>query len=245
MSHAMFICRPARASARPSNACPLQPPLQHRPRPGNMRWCNHITATAIVNVSWLPSLLLLAVSVGVVGLDVSWSGASTSTSAVSWRVACMYCLAACLESSGEAWVNTFNSRARAVPRLRAETAAVTVRSLVTLGVLASAHTAPSAATAAAAGVLDGASGSALLAFGYGQLAYGAASLAVLVAHSHSADGSGTDSGSSSFSFLPSTPLRWGCHEVALLRLCATTTGMSVFKHLLTEADKVRDGILEV
>jgi hypothetical protein len=173
----------------------------------------------------------------------------------------MYCSAACLESMGEAWVNTFNARARPVPRLRGETAAVTVRSLVTLSMLSVAHMAPAAAAAAGGGGsgdgIDDASGRALLAFGYGQLAYGAALFAVLVAHSHSTDGSDSDSdsgtgtgtgtgtsgsggGSGSFTFLPSAPSQWGYNEVALLRLCATTTCMSVFKHVLTEADKVSE-----
>ena len=122
--------------------------------------------SVVINVSWLPAVLMLVVA-AIIGV-CPWFELS--------RAASMYCLAACLESMGEPWYNAFNHAVDPVPRLTAETMAVLARSVTTLVVLAqlskSVHT--DAEVYPSASALD--------AFGLGQVAFGAVYLGVLVGH---------------------------------------------------------------
>jgi oligosaccharide translocation protein RFT1 len=160
-----------------------------------------------------------------------------SSKEVNFDVALMYCSGALLEVMGEPWVNVFQSTSMYGPRLKAETMAVFVRSVVTF--------------IAVVGFSLGVRG-----FGYAQIAYGATYFLTLLTFSGSFKVEGV---SCSFSdFLPrliafrasdsGTNKRTQISnrvytesnfiDLRTAGVAFTATFSSLLKHLLTEADKI-------
>lgn len=167
------------------------------------------------------------------GMKVSF----LSSKEVHFDVVLMYCSGALLEVMGEPWVNIFQSASMYGPRLKAETMAVFVRSVVTF--------------IAVVGFSLGVRG-----FGYAQIAYGATHFLTLLTFSRSFEVEGVSCSLSDF--LPrlisscdgdsgkqkrtqiSTRVK---NVIKLIDLrtagvAFTATFSSLLKHLLTEADKI-------
>jgi oligosaccharide translocation protein RFT1 len=160
-----------------------------------------------------------------------------SSKEVNFDVVLMYCSGALLEVMGEPWVNVFQSASMYGPRLKAETMAVFVRSLVTF--------------IAVAGFSLGVRG-----FGYAQIAYGATHFLTLLTFSNSFKVQGVSCSLSDF--LPrlmafrasdsSTKKRTQISnrtnkeskfiDLRTAGVAFTATFSSLLKHLLTEADKI-------
>lgn len=160
-----------------------------------------------------------------------------SSKEVHFDVVLMYCSGALLEVMGEPWVNVFQSASLYGPRLKAETMAVFVRSVVTF--------------IAVVGFSQGVRG-----FGYAQIAYGATHFLTLLTFSTSFEIEGVSCSLSDFlprviSFRdgdcgtkkPTKIFNQTDNESKLIDLrtagvAFTATFSSLLKHLLTEADKI-------
>lgn len=144
---------------------------------------------------------------------------------VDFAVVAMYSAGAFLETLAEPFYNLYYCRLIMLPRLRAEMAAVTCRSIMTFALV----------------VLGGFG---IKGFGVAQLAYGAVYLTVMAAHSslvvidgkklHVSDiiNRVTLSGIAGLIRTPSG------EQDELLVLAAHATGSSLLKHVLTEGDKI-------
>lgn len=174
----------------------------------------------IVNLSWIPPVLLTVVIVFQTLFGYFANG----------RVAMLYCTGALLESLGEPFYNVFQSALEIHARLRAETVAVSLRCLVAFYCIA--H------------LRMGIAG-----FGVAQVVYGGAYTVVLVVQlyfSHIRTDLGERLRVGNF-FPRSLSVNTGQETPWLLRWLATEqtasvawtlTLSSVVKHLLTEADKI-------
>lgn len=156
-----------------------------------------------------------------------------SSKEVHFDVVLMYCSGALLEVMGEPWVNVFQTASMYGPRLKAETMAVFVRSVVTF--------------IAVVGFSLGVRG-----FGYAQIAYGATHFLTLLMFSRSFEVEGVSCSLSDF--LPR--LISSCDgdsgkqkrtrvkndnkliDLRTAGVAFTATFSSLLKHLLTEADKI-------
>jgi oligosaccharide translocation protein RFT1 len=191
---------------------------------------------AIVNISWLPALILLLVSISAVCYDAycmkDSSDSGWNSNSGTFVTTVMYIFAAFLEAMGEPWFNTYAHDAQTLPRLRAETGALIARAVTLVSVLYL------RSNTNRYEVLDTNSMkySMLTAFGYGQLAFGASSLVILISHSFLYKKPLSSSLSSKF--LPDAPWTWSFREWELFKLAYTTTSMSLFKHILTQADRI-------
>ena len=185
----------------------------------------------LVNLSWVPS----AVLVGVVGalfamraLGDKWALLKPLAS-FDVDVVAMYALGAFLELCGEPWFNAFQSAGLYTPRLRADTAAVFVRSVVTCYTVAWL-------------------GLGVRGFGYAQVSYGLTHFIAMAGASRlSTRFDGKDAGWADFLPQLAPPLPDdSARSDALSRIVDTRTASvavraafsSLLKHLLTEADKI-------
>eukprot|EP00605_Chrysophyceae_sp_TOSAG23-4_P000041 GSChrysophyteH1.ASY1.ANO1.43.1 assembled CDS len=178
----------------------------------------------LVNLSWLPALLLVCAVLSI-GSYAAWDSADSSRgSDVSRAVVLLYCTGALLECCAEPWINQYQLYVLAGPKVRAEGAAVAVRALVTYISVAELEW----------GVFG---------FGVAQVFHGLTFLFVAVLQSKSLGKT-----TKMTDMLPS-PLANSRKETCLgvldayvdreaLRLAITTTSSSVLKHTLTEADRI-------
>jgi hypothetical protein len=172
----------------------------------------------IVNISAIPAYILSVLSVCILYLY------STYRLQVDIVVVALYCGGALLEVLAEPFYNIYYSKLYLIPRMRAETIAVTARSLVTFFFVV---------------VL----GSGVRGFGAAQLAYGLSYYAVMMWHASfiSINGARTSLSSFAGSFRGGLALllnfRQSCQN-PLIKLAIYATGTSLLKHLLTEGDKI-------
>ena len=195
----------------------------------------------LVNLSWLPALLLVAGSAAIVGqlnsgamqaLLPSGGGGGDSLSGVSTLVVLLYCAGALLECAAEPWLNLYAINLAVGAKARAEGVAVAVRSLATYTCVA--H-------------LD----MGVLGFGVAQVLHGAALLLVAVAQQEAHLGVGVPVGlrgmlpafvsrpiSTPRDATTDTDTVGGLVGRRMLHTAGAATASSALKHLLTEADKI-------
>jgi len=176
-----------------------------------------------VNLSWLPSAILCLISVG---LAVWGAVQQTPSSAVS-RVSFLYCVGAVLEAAGEPWVNMFQNQAELVPKMKAESVGVLVKSAVTFLCVAFL-------------------GLEVVGFGIAQIAYGLVYLLVLISHTTTIQVGRKNCVASFKEFLPrfvsakddDEPEQGTVFGRRAISIAFSAFGSSVLKHFLTEGDKI-------
>jgi len=168
----------------------------------------------LVNLSWVPFCVVFLVTV------VIYMYCPNIVGGMSRTVVLLYCTGALLECVGEPWFNYYNNAFNLTPRVRADSIAVSARSVFTylcvvrwdMGVTG---------------------------FGFAQLMYGASHCITLMAHTWSVPGTQT----SLKCFLPRHKVSSSTSLTSMfgpqaLGDAVYMTGSSVLKHLLTEADKI-------
>ena len=183
-----------------------------------------------MQISWIPSVVVATLLLLLILFQSKATETAASSQNPGFDVILMYCSGALLEVIGEPWFNAFQSAGHHGPRLKADTAAVFVRSAVTF-----------------VSVVIFSKG--IRGFGYAQVAYGLTHLLTLVSSTSSFRVNGIPSTISDF--LPRTidggdttneekfsisVYRHIDYNTAAFAWGATLS--SILKHLLTEADKI-------
>lgn len=190
--------------------------------------CGAAKRQQFINLSWFPAAFLAVVSM-IFCLFWLTEHAKKGTSLSSYfhfedmsiTVMLLYCLGAFFESCGEPWTNVYANNMSFAPKLAAETLGLCVRSIITFASLVYFK-------------------SGVLGFGFAQLGYGVAHLAVVMASS----GSMVDDNGAVLSFKDYLPRRRiGTATIAVVNMVPVSfamhaTASSLLKHLLTEADKI-------
>ena len=190
-----------------------------------------------INICWIPALLLLLASSAIICYlyftsslgslvasgNVDDSQSQTQTASI--LVIFMYVIGAFLECAGEPWINLYQSNLIFSPRLAADTTALCVRSVSTFVTVA---------------ILD----MGVLGFGISQMIYGATHLLVILANSSVVLFKGDALSISNYMprVIHTDDEKDGnflfCVNKRILGVAIVTTGSSLLKHLLTEADKI-------
>jgi len=186
-----------------------------------------------INLSWVPFSLVIAVSIAI----CSWQWIENrfnNFESEKFQALCFYVIGAVLEAAGEPWVNVFQNCSQVLPKMRAESVGLLVKSFITFVLIV---------------YLD----MGVKSFGVAQIAYGLSYLITLICHT---PGARTVSGSamqlSDFvaRSLPVLQKKSSIvdgdddHDCSLYfgqraRLFAiSVTSSCILKHILTEADKI-------
>lgn len=167
----------------------------------------------LVNMSWLPCLLIIIFSFGLA------AGRSLILPETDLRLFLIYCLSAFLECCGEPLLNFFLNRMDLGAKIKAETSAIFFRSLVTFLLLVY-------------------SSFGILSFAIAQLVYSFAYLITLISHLSTFKLSENIVDEVKLKdFLPSYSSGSLVNQEVLSVAIAASTS-TVFKHLLTEGDKI-------
>jgi len=178
-----------------------------------------------VNLSWVPALVLCAMS----SIVLLWQHLYSQSAGA---VVAMYCLGALAESLGEPWVNAYQNSSLVAPKMQAEATAVFAKSATTLVTVA---------------LWD----MGVIGFGIAQVVYGTVYLAVLIGHYRDANFPSCSAAPRMrlVDFFPrATNLDFNDYGadreqgnlfgVRALSVALIATGSGLLKHILTEADKI-------
>lgn len=179
-----------------------------------------------VNLSWVPALVLCAMS----ALVLLWQNLNTQSAGA---VVAMYCLGALAEALGEPWVNAYQNSSLVAPKMQAETTAVFAKSATTLVTVA---------------LWD----MGIVGFGIAQIVYGTVYLVVLVGYYQAANFSSCSAAPhmrlvdffpriailDSNDYVGSDREQGNFFGVRALSVALTATSSGLLKHILTEADKI-------